>query len=144
MVLRRIARFASVLAAVFVIGSIVFASATLAEGGTTPRSTTTISIGGLVHLGSGPSGPGASVSITYSCFPGFGGKGGYGGGSFGNVSLTDLSGHQGFQGFSATCDDKKHGTIVFVSGFFNPGAGAVSAFLCGFDCSSTSKEVKIG
>jgi hypothetical protein len=141
--LRRLARFSAVLIGVLVIASLAFASATLTAAGSSTKSTTTLSIGSKATLGTGPFGPGASVSLTYSCFPGFGGKGGYGGGSFGSVSLTDLTGHQGFQGFSATCDDKKHNTTVFVTGFFSAGDGAASAFLCGFDCASTSREVKI-
>ena len=143
MVLRRLIRYFAVALGVFIIATFVFASATLAAGGSTVKSTTTISIGSRVHLGQSAFGPGANVSISYSCFPGGGGKGGYGGGSFGSVSLTDLNGDQGFSGFSATCDDKKHTTTVFVPGFFNAGAGAASAFLCGFDCNSTSHEVRI-
>ena len=141
--LRRLTRFSVILIGVFAITGIAFASATLAAGPSSTKSTTTVSIGSSAHLGSGPFGPGVSVSLTYSCFPGFGGKGGYGGGSFGSVGITDLQGDQGFQGFSATCDDKKHTTTVFVSGFFNAGAGAANAFLCGFDCASASREVKI-
>jgi len=143
MVLRRLVRYSAVAIGVFIIATFAFASATLAAGASTPKSTSTISIGSQAHLGSGPFGPGATISVTYSCFPGFGGKGGYGGGSFGDVTLTDLNGTQGFQSFSATCDDKKHTTNVFVTGFFSPGGGAASAFLCGFDCASTSREVKI-
>ncbi len=143
MVSRRLIRYLAVVVGVFAIATFVFATATLAAGSTAPKSTTTISIGSRVHLGSSPFGPGANVSVTYSCFPGGGGKGSYGGGSFGDVSLTDLHGNQGFSAFSATCDDTKHTTTVFVPGFFSRGAGAAFAFICGFDCASKSLEVKI-
>jgi len=143
MVLRRLVRLSAVFIGVFIIATFAFASATLAAGGGTSKSTSSLSIGNQVHLGTGPFGPGATVTISYTCFPGFGGKGGYGGGAFGSVQLGDLNGDQGFQSFSPICDDKKHTTTVFVSGFFTPGAGAASAFLCGFDCASKSQEVKI-
>jgi hypothetical protein len=92
-------------------------------------------------------GSGADVTITYSCFPGFGGKGGYrGGDGFASMSLTDLNGNQGFAAFSPTCNGTKQSAAVFVMGSLGPfaaGEGAASAFICGFDCNSASREVKI-
>src|SRR5579885_167286 len=71
MVLRRLVRLSAVFIGVFVIATFAFASATLAAGGSTYKSTTSLAIGGQVHLGSGPFGPGATVSISYTCLPGF-------------------------------------------------------------------------
>lgn len=144
--LRRLARFSAVLIAVLALAGITFAGATLSAAGST-KSTTTVAISPQVQLATSAFGPGANVSITYSCFPGFGGKGGYPGGSgFGSVSLTDLNGNQGFAGFSPTCDDTKQSMTVFVMGSLGPfaaGDGAVNAFVCGFDCNFASREVKI-
>jgi hypothetical protein len=144
--LRRLARFSAVLVAVLALAGITFAGATLAAGSTF-KNTTTVAVSPQVQLATSSFGSGADVTVTYSCFPGFGGKGGYpGGGGFASVSLTDLNGNQGFAGFSPTCNDTKQSAAVFVQGFLGPfaaGSGAASAFICGFDCNSASREVKI-
>lgn len=106
------------------------------------RSTTTISIGSQAHLAQSPFGPGLNVTVKYSCFPAGYGKGGYPGG-FGSVNATDLLGHQGFGSFSPVCNDKNQSTTVFVPGFFVAGSGAANAFVCGFECAGTSREIKI-
>ena len=139
----RIARFLAMMVAVLAVAGLTFVWASTSAGATTFKSTTSISIGSQVKLATSQFGPGANVTVTYSCFPGSGGKGGYGGGNFGSVNMTDLSGNQGFGSFTPTCDDKKHVATVFVFGFFNPGAGAANGFICGFDCNSTSREIKI-
>src|SRR5260370_18930802 len=112
--LRRLARFSAVLIAVLALAGITFMGATLSAAGSTFKSTTTVSISAHVKLASSNFGPGANVTITYSCFPGFGGKGGYGGNGFGSVTLTDLNGNQGFTSFGPTCDDTKHSLSLFV------------------------------
>ena len=143
---RRLARITLVFAVMLAtaVGSVlVFGiGAGAASGGKGFRSTSTLSIGGQAQLAQSPSGPGLNVTIKYSCFPAGGGKGGYPGG-FGNVNVTDLSGDQGFGSWSPVCDDTKQTVTVFVPGFFVAGGGAASAFVCGFDCAGTSREIKI-
>jgi hypothetical protein len=118
--------------------TVVIAAVSAGAASTKFRSTTTVSIGPQVHLVEG----GANVSVTYTCFPGgYSGKGGYA--NFGDLRLGDLQGHQGFVFFPPTCDNKKQTSIVLVPGSFVAGAGAVSAFVCGFDCNGTSRQVKI-
>jgi hypothetical protein len=98
------------------------------------KSTTTVSIqSGSVAPG------GAIINLTYTCFPG--GYGPYS--SFGDISMTDLHGSQGFTTFNPTCNDKKQNQAVFVPGSFSAGDAAVNAFVCGFDCSGASKEVRL-
>jgi hypothetical protein len=139
--IRRLGRRGIVLVAVLAIAIITVMVAAISAGaaGTKVRSTTSVSVGSQVRLVSG----GANVSVTYTCFPGgySGGKGGYS--DFGDLRLGDINGHQGFVFFRATCDNKKHTSVVFVPGSFVAGPGAVSAFICGFDCNGTSRQVKI-
>ncbi|HET7339553.1 MAG TPA: hypothetical protein VFK22_08390 [Candidatus Dormibacteraeota bacterium] len=111
-------------------------------------STSTISIQTKATLTVGGKGgfPGADVTIKYSCFPapsgGYGGKGGYFS-NFGNVTVSDLNGTSGSGFFTPTCDDTKNTAVVFVPGNFAAGDAASNAFLCGFDCALTSKEIKL-
>ena len=109
-------------------------AATSAGGGPIFRSTTTVSIQSA-SLAPG----GAIVNVTYSCFPG--GYGAYS--NFGDVRMTDVHGNQGNNFFNPTCNDKKQKQAVFVPGTFTAGDAAVSAFVCGFDCNGTSKEVRL-
>jgi hypothetical protein len=137
--IRRLGRRGVVLFAVLTIALITVLIAAVGAGAasTKVRSTTTVSIGSQVHLVSG----GANVSVTYTCFPGGYGKGGYS--NFGDVRLADLAGHNDFAFFQPNCNNKKQTSVVFVAGHFVAGSGAVSAFICGFDCNGTSKVVKI-
>jgi hypothetical protein len=147
------ARLVAVVVGVFTVGLITMAAVGAAAGssGGTFKSTTSVSIGAQATLATSLFGPGVNVTINYSCFPGFGGP--YpGGGGFGSVSVTDLHGDQGFGSFSPTCNDAKQTTVVFVLAFatvkggsasFVAGPGAANAFVCGFDCNSTSREIKI-
>jgi len=143
--LRRRIRVATILVAVLAIASVSFALAAVGASAGKARTTTTVSIGSSGQLGVSPFGPGATVAITYSCFPGGGGKGGggYPEGTFGSVSVADLQGHQGFANFPPTCNDAKQTTRVFVPGAFVAGDAAVNAFVCGFDCFGTSKEIRL-
>jgi hypothetical protein len=141
--LRRRIRVATILVAVLAIASVSFALAAVGASAGRARTTTTVSIGSSGQLGVSPFGPGATVSVTYSCFPnGFGGGKGYPG-AFGSVSVADLQGHQGFGNFPPTCNDAKQTTRVFVPGAFVAGDAAVNAFVCGFDCFGTSKEIRL-
>lgn len=147
---RRPLRFISILVATSALALATMAVVGLAAGGaagkTTFHSTTTVSIAAQATLTQpgNPLGKGLSVTVNYSCFPGSGGKGGYpGGGGFASVSVTDLIGSQGFGGFAPKCDDTKQTAVVFVPGGFAAGAGAANAFVCGFDCNGTSREIKI-
>jgi hypothetical protein len=154
--LGRITRLVVVLVAVLAIALVTMAAVGAAAGvsRSAVKSTTSVSIGSQATLASSLFGPGVNVTINYSCFPGFGGKGGYpGGGAFGSVSVTDLQGNQGFGSWSPNCNDTRQTAVVFVQAFgtakgggpgsFVAGAGAASAFVCGFDCNSTSREIKI-
>ena len=117
------------------------------------KATTTVSIGSQATLATSLFGNGVNVTIAYSCFPGFTGGGPYpGGGAFGSVNVTDLQGTQGFGSWTPTCNDTRQTVVVFVPAFatvkggsasFTAGAGAANAFVCGFDCNSTSREIKI-
>ncbi len=138
--IRRLGRRGVVLVAVLSIALITVLIAAVSAGAasTKVRSTTTVSIASQVHLVSG----GADVSVTYTCFPGgYSGKGGYA--NFGDLRLGDIAGHQGFAFFNPNCNNKRQTSVVFVQGTFVSGAGAVSAFVCGFDCNGTSRQVKI-
>jgi hypothetical protein len=143
--LRRSMRTATILVAVVAIASVSFALAAVAASAGKSKITTTVSIAAQGKLGVSPFGPGANVSIIYSCFPnGFGGgKGaGYPGG-FASVSVGDIQGHQGFAQFAPTCNDARQTTVVFVPGFFVAGDAAANAFVCGFDCFGTSREIRL-
>jgi hypothetical protein len=143
--LRRRIRVATILVAVVAVASVSFALAAVAASAGKAKTTTTVSIASSGQLGVSPFGPGATVSITYSCFPngfGGGGKGGYPGG-FASVSLADIQGHQGFASFPPTCNDAKQTTRLFVPGSFVAGDAAASAFVCGFDCFGTSREIRL-
>ena len=138
--IRRLGRRGVVLVAVLAVALITVLIAAVSAGAASTkfRSTTTISVGSQVHLVSG----GANVNVTYTCFPGgYTGKGGYA--NFGDLRLGDIVGHQGFVFFQPNCNNKRQTSVVFVPGTFVSGAGAVSAFVCGFDCNGTSKQVKI-
>ena len=137
--IRRLGRRGVVLFAVITIALITVVIAAVGAGAATKqRSTTSISIGSQVSLVSA----GANVSITYTSFPGgYSGKGGYA--NFGNLRLGDIAGHQQFVFFHPNCNNKKQTSVIFVPGTFVTGAGAVSVFVCGFDCNGTSRQVKI-
>ena len=138
--IRRLGRRGVVLFAVLTVALITVVIAAMSAGAATkPRSTTTISIGSQVRLVSA----GANVSITYTCFPGGypSGKGGYA--NFGDLRLGDIAGHQQFVFFHPNCNNKKQTSVIFVPGTFVTGAGAVTVFVCGFDCNGTSRQVKI-
>jgi hypothetical protein len=121
----------------------VTATASKGGGGKGFPSITTVSIKTKGTLATSPFGTGANISVSYSCFPGSNGKGGYPGGNFGSVSVGDLQGNQGFASFTPTCDDSKHTDVVFVPGAFVAGDAAANAFVCGFDCAFTSREIKL-
>lgn len=139
---RRLTRISVILIAVFAVASISFAAAATVAAGKS-RPTTTVSIKSTGTLAVSSFGPGANVTITYSCFPGFGGKGGGGYGGFGSVNLGDLAGNQGFAFFTPTCNDKSQTLAVFVQGGFRAGGAAASATVCGFDCNFASREIRL-
>ncbi len=141
---RRLGRFTAILAAVLTIAIATMAIATVVAGAASSKfkSTTTVSIGAQGTL---VSGPGVAVTLKYSCFPNGPQKGGYGygGGAFGDVRVTDVHGNTGFGFFTPTCNDANQTAVIIVPGVFIPGAAAANAFICGFDCNSTSREIKI-
>jgi hypothetical protein len=141
----RLGRLAALAVGVLAVASISLAATFAAAAGSTVKSTTTVSIKPQATLVTSLFGPGADVTITYSCFPtGGGGKGGYpGGGAFGSINVVDLQGHQGFGSFTPICDDTRNTAVVFVFGNFMAGSGAANAFVCGFDCASASREIKL-
>jgi len=100
------------------------------------RNTTTVSIKSA-SLAPG----GVDVTVGYSCFP-FG-YGKYFYNSFGDVEVGQVSGAIGDSSFHPACNDRKQTQTVFVPGFFTAGDAAVRLFVCGFDCNSTTKEVKV-
>lgn len=153
----RLGRPIGVLVAVLTIAAItgfvlmaMSASAASGKGGKGGGSTTTISIQTKATLTVIPNGkgggPGADVTVKYSCFPaptgGYGGKGGYFS-NFGSVTVSDLNGTVGSGSFAATCNDTKNTAVVFVPGNFAAGDAASNAFLCGFDCAFVSREIKL-
>jgi hypothetical protein len=139
---RRLGRFAAILAAVLAIALATMAIATVAAGAASSKfkSTTTVSIGAQGTL---VTSPGVAISLKYSCFPFGTGKGGYGGGAFGSVRVADVNGNTGFGFFTPTCNDSNQTAVVVVPGFFIAGDAAASAFICGFDCNSSTREIKI-
>jgi hypothetical protein len=141
---RRLGRSTILTVAILAVVALTMAIAAVAAGAASvkQKSTTSVAIGSQGTLVSG----GIDITVSYSCFPsGFGGgKGGYGGyANFGDARVTDLNGNQGFSFWNPKCIDKKVTTVVFVPGFFQPGDGAASVFVCGFDCNGTSREIKI-
>jgi hypothetical protein len=85
---------------------------------------------------------GASITIAYSCFPS--GYGPYG--ASGDVRVTQARGVAGVTGdtqFHPRCNDKQQTQAIFVKGDYARGDAAVGAFICGFDCNSTSKEIRL-
>jgi hypothetical protein len=150
----RMARLVAAVVAVLAVGLISMAAVGAAAGGSGSKfkSTTSVSIGSQATLATSVFGPGVNVTVSYTCFPGFSGGGPYpGGGAFGSVSVTDLQGDQGFGSFTPTCNDARQTAVIFVQAFgvfkgpasFVAGPGAANAFVCGFDCNSTSREIKI-
>lgn len=125
---RRIVRLSALalLASALLIPDIASAAAT--------RNTTTVSItSGKVVIG------GVNITIKYDCFPS--GYGPYN--SFGDVRVGQVSGATGDTFFHPTCNDKVHTQAVFVAGNFHRADAAVSVFLCGFDCNSASREIRL-
>ena len=102
----------------------------------TPTNTTTISIKSA-SLAPG----GANVTITYSCFPN--GNGAYFYNSFGDAQVQEVTGASGSSFFHPRCNDRNQTQTVFVPGPFTSGAAAIRAFVCGFDCNSATKEVRL-
>jgi hypothetical protein len=100
------------------------------------KSTTTVSIKSA-SLAPG----GVNVTVGYSCFP-FG-SGAYFYNSFGDVRVGQVSGATGDQFFHPTCNDRNQTETVFVAGPFTAGDAAIGLFVCGFDCNSTTKEVRV-
>jgi hypothetical protein len=83
-----------------------------------------------------PSGPGVTITITYKCLP----NGGYYG--FADVRVADSTvSNDTF--FTPTCNDRRQRAPVFVAGAFQAGNGAASALVCGFDCNSNQRSIKI-
>jgi hypothetical protein len=82
---------------------------------------------------------GANITIRYDCFPN--GYGPYN--AFGDVRVGQVSGVTGESFFNPKCNDKLHTQAVFVAGNFVKGDAAVSTFICGFDCNSASKEIRL-
>jgi hypothetical protein len=140
--LGRSVRIATIVIAVVAIAAGSFAVAAVAASPSAgkAKSTTTVSIASSGKLTASPFGPGATVSVTYSCFPGFGGKG-YS--SFGQLFIGDLNGTQGFGFWTPNCNDARHTVLVFVPGAFAAGDAAATAFVCGFDCNGTTKEIRL-
>ena len=98
------------------------------------RPTTSVSIvNGTVVTG------GASVQVRYSCFPS--GYGPYN--AFGDVRVGQASGANGDTFFHPVCNDVKQTQAVFVAGNFTRADAAISAFICGFDCSSDTGEFRL-
>src|ERR1700704_1170295 len=82
---------------------------------------------------------GASITVRYDCFPN--GYGPYN--SFGDVRVGQVSGVTGDSIFHPICNDQLHNQAIFVPGAFKKGDAAVSAFICGFECNSASKEIRL-
>jgi hypothetical protein len=141
--LGRALRTAIILVAVLATAAVSFAVAGVAASPSAGknRPLTTVSIGSAAKLAVSPYGPGANVTVSYSCFPGFGGKGGYSG--FASVSLGDLQGNQGYANFSPRCTNSKQTAVVFIPGHFVAGAGEAVAYVCGFDCNGATRKVSI-
>jgi hypothetical protein len=98
------------------------------------KPTTTVSIvNGSVAPG------GAGITVKYNCFPT--GYGPYG--SFGDVRVSQANGVTGGASFRPICNDRSQTNAVFVPGNFKKGDAAVNVFVCGFDCNSASKEIKL-
>jgi hypothetical protein len=82
------------------------------------------------------SGPGVTITITYKCLP----NGAYYG--FADVHVADSTASNDTF-FTPTCNDRRQRAPVFVAGAFQAGNGAASALLCGFDCNSAQRSIKI-
>ncbi|MEA2634858.1 MAG: hypothetical protein QOH92_1625 [Chloroflexota bacterium] len=98
------------------------------------KNTTTVAIKS-VALATG----GVTVNLRYSCFPG--GYGPYS--TFGQVRVVEADGSQGFTFFNPACNDTTQSQSIFVQGNFGPGAAAIQATVCGFDCNGDTREVKL-
>jgi hypothetical protein len=136
-------RIATIVIAVVVIAAVSFALAAVAASPSAgkAKSTTIVSIASSGKLTVSPFGPGATVAVTYQCFPGFGGKGGYSG--FAVLTLGDLQGNQGSGTWAPICTDSRQTALVFVPGAFVAGDAAANSFICGFDCNGTSREIRL-
>lgn len=136
-------RIATIVIAVVAIAAGSFAVAAVAASPSAGKatSTTTVSIASSGKLTVSSFGSGATVAVTYRCFPGFGGTGGYSG--FAVLTLGDLQGHQGSGFWTPRCTDSKQTVVVFVPGQFVAGDAAARAFVCGFDCNGSSREVRL-
>jgi len=128
--LRRILRLGGVVPLLVVL---LLPAATPATAQSTKPTTTVSIVSGVVVSG------GAGITVRYSCFPG--GYGPYG--SFGDVRVGQVSGATGDGFFRPICSDRTQTNSVFVPGHFTKGDAAVSAFVCGFDCNSATKELRL-
>jgi hypothetical protein len=102
------------------------------------RNTTTVAIiSGKVVTG------GANITIKYDCFPS--GYGPYS--SFGDLRVGQVNGASGEISFHPKCDDRAHTRALFVPSagqrHLHRGDAAVGLFICGFDCNSVSKEIRL-
>jgi hypothetical protein len=102
------------------------------------RSTTTVSIiSGKVVPG------GANITIKYDCFPN--GYSTYN--SFGDLRVGQANGASGDIFFHPKCNDRAHTQAYFVPSagqrHLHRGDAAVGVFICGFDCNSASKEIRL-
>jgi hypothetical protein len=113
------------------------AATTAAGSGGGGHPTTTVQVPSSATLvPSSPSGPGVTITITYKCLP----TGGYYG--FADVQVSDSTASNSTF-FTPTCNDSRQRAPVFVAGAFQAGKGAASAMLCGFDCNSDQRSIKI-
>jgi hypothetical protein len=101
-----------------------------------PGNTTTISIkSGALAPG------GANLTVSYSCFPFGNGKYFYS--SFGDARLGQTNGATGDSFFNPKCNDRTVTQTIFIAGPFTSGDAAAGVFICGFDCNSASREVRL-
>jgi hypothetical protein len=126
--LRRIAR----LCALVPLAAVLLIPETASAGPAKPTTTVAISKGTVVTGG-------VEITLKYTCFPT--GYGPYG--TFGDVRVAQANGVTGDTFFRPTCNDQAQTQDIFVPGNFTPADAAVSAFICGFDCNSASREIRL-
>jgi hypothetical protein len=114
------------------IGLGLLPATTAAGSGGGGHSTTTVQVPSSATLV--PSG--VTITITYKCLP----NGGYYG--FADVRVADSTASNDTF-FTPTCTASRQRATVFVAGPFQAGNAAASAFLCGFDCNSDTRGIKI-
>jgi hypothetical protein len=128
---RMLRRFAIILALIGLAAAVAATRPAAVVAGSNP--TTTVQVPASATL---VPGPGVSITITYKCLP----SGGYYG--FADVQVSEGTASS-TTFFTPTCNGSRQRATVFVAGTFQAGNAKATALVCGFDCNTDTRNIKI-